>query len=491
MGFFQILLGAIVCLITLNSSTGLAQAPGETTAGKMETRSSIEEIPSTEWGEDYQIRAFGENPRARVMFTAYANALREDFRGLIYRFRPGSPNMRDSWAVPILIELWGKSTDVYLGDEVRTFVEIRPDNRFMIKVSVKLHDDFAERNFRLEVIRALILDQMLTPYISRPGDAENLTVRAPEWMVHGFDQIIEHRRGGRPSAIYGGVIKSGQVLKPDELFAEEDPDELDPINYAIFRTSAAAMVEALLDQPEGDRGFRSILADLAGSGPRSIDPLLRQHFPAFREMDQGLQKWWMLQMATLGQQQSFEFMGREETEHWLTEALTVRFDGEEKESEEKKKSGFLDRLLKKPSQPASLSPFEGTIEQFPEFLKRPGADEKLAQCFDKIQNLKRSAFPLYRPLFTRYEMAINNLIKRDTENLGAELASISELRTRIRETLVQAEDYLNYFEATRAPQRSKAFDDYLRMRKQLEGKSMPARDDRISRYLDALELEFR
>jgi hypothetical protein len=57
--------------------------------------------------------------------------------------------------------------------------------------------------------------------------------------------------------------------------------------------------------------------------------------------------------------------------------------------------------------------------------------------------------------------------------------------------MTQTSDYLNFFEATRAPKRSEAFDDYSKMRRALEEKPLPRRNDRITRYLDYLELEFR
>ena len=94
-------------------------------------------------------------------------------------------------------------------------------------------------------------------------------------------------------------------------------------------------------------------------------------------------------------------------------------------------------------------------------------------------------------MVSAYEQVITKLVKGDVANIDAELKSIEEMRTKIRETLMRTEDYLNYFEATRAPQRSEAFDDYMEMRKSLESKPAPQRNDRISRYLDALELEFR
>ena len=470
-----------------------AQSPQAASSSDTKSRSSVTDLPEAEWGEDRQIRVFAENPLARVMFDSFANELRDDFREEVLRYRPESKIDRDSWAIPIAVELWGDTVDVFLGDDVRTAIEIRPDNRLRINVSVKLHDGFEEKSVRIELLRSLILDHILAPYASHPEVIENRAMIAPEWMVHGFDQLIEHKRGGRPSAFYEGVVKSGQMLKPDTLFSLTDPEELDPVSYTIFRTSAAAMVGALLDQPNGDLGLRNLLADLGAAGQSAMAPLLRQHFPAFREIEQGLEKWWVLQIATLGQHQSFEFMSREKTEQWLSEALMVRFEAEETEDvEESKAKGGLFKLFRKaPTAPELVGAFEGSIDQYSEFIGRPGTEERLIQCLRQLQVLKRSGFPLYRPLFDRYEIVIERLGRRKFDGADSELAALAEMRGQIRNTLIQAEDYLNYFEATQAPRRSEAFDDYLKLRKELESNPMPRRHDRISQYLDALELEFR
>jgi len=486
-------------------------APG---AGESSARSSVGNVVALDWSKDDQIRVSGGQPRARVMFSAFIDDYREDFRWLLYRIsRKRSdeetigtdPNgeidtrvlaERNIWSIPIEVTLWGDVSDVHKGDYLITKVQIRPDQRFIIKVEVKLHDGFEESAFRLKLLEALLIEQILAPYAASPGEFTPGQVEVPDWLLHGFDQLISHRRGGSPSAFYRGFLSSGQMLKPDEIVAVKGADKLDPVNYAIFRASASAMIEALLDQPEGGTGMRSLLGDLGRPGGVPLPVLLRQHFPAVREIEEGLDKWWALEVASLAQQQDFEFLGREETERIITEALTLRFEGvpESAPVAEPVRRGFLD--IFKPAAAApdpaqSTGPFVGTLDQYQSYLGRAGAKEQLARAFERLQHLKRSGFPLYRPVVSAYEQAIAKLVKGDVENIEAELKSIDEMRTKIRETLVRTEDYLNYFEATRAPQRSAAFDEYMEMRKSLESKPAPQRNDRISRYLDALELEFR
>ena len=253
-----------------------------------------------------------------------------------------------------------------------------------------------------------------------------------------------------------------------------------------------------VDQPDGDLGLRGFLGDLGRPEPLAAEALLRQHFPAFREMDQGLEKWWALELANLGQQQGFEFLSPQETERLLSEALSLRFEAVATPVADEgdgmpEKRGFLDWFKAKPKRqaPPPQEAFVGSVDQFESYLKRSGAKERLTTAFDRIQTLKRGGFPLYRPVFTAYERAIARLLKDDTKDLVAEFAAIAETRRKISETLERSRDYLNHFEATRAPRLSGEFDEYFRIREAYDQRVSPRKNDPITRYMDALEAEFR
>lgn len=478
------------CLLPVLAVRGQeGAAPG---VGSERARATVEAVPKESWNQERAVRVRGGDPYTRVKFHVFAEELRGDVRRLL--FRVGDPMRDEFWNIPIEVTLWGSFRDVHFGPDVRKSVELTADGRFTIRVEVKLHDRFDEDAFQLEFIRALLIEQILAPYSSRPGGFEAEEVRPPEWIAHGIDQMVRHRRGGRPSASYRGFLESGQLLKPAELLSLEDAGTLDPVRHAIFRASASAMVEALLGQPGGNLGLRGLLGDLGRASPPTMEVLLRQHFPAFREMEQGLEKWWALELAALGQQQEFEYLGREETERLLTEAITLRFDATPVATpvEGEGRKGFFSFLKpQEPAAPPSPEAFVGTVDQFEQYLKRSGAKDRLAGVHDQLQHLKRVGFPLYRPVFIAYENAVQRLAKGDTKDLAAEFASIAEMRARIRETLVRAQDYLNHFEAARAPQRSGAFDGYLEMRQRLDRMAAPPRNDAITRHLDALEREFQ
>ncbi len=471
-------------------------ALGESVSRNLESTAVAEEIRAAEWGEHFQMRATGGEPYTRVVFSTFANEVRDEFRRLLFRMRPGEKRESIDWKIPIQIELWGDLADVHAGDDLMTRVQLRPDNRFLIRLEVKLHDRIKDEDFRLEALRALLVELALIPYLKDPSTMPLDEVAIPEWLVHGFDQLIEHRRSGSPSMFYRGILSSGQMLTPSDILLVADAGELDPVQLAAFRASSSALIEALLNQPEGNTGIRSFVGELARPNPVAPEVLLRQHFPAFREMDQGLEKWWALEVSSLGQQQSFEFLDREETERFLTYALSLRIspDPPGKGFAEVSKGKFL-RIFKSKEAPDASGnepePFIGTVEDFPDFIHFADAKDELEDAVDRLHQLEQIGFPLYRPLFKSYRNVLMKLAKGQTRGVEEELKALVETRVKIRDTLVHAEDYLNYFEATRAPARSSAFDDYIRVKRSLEENDLPQRNDQITRYLDALEIEFR
>ena len=160
-------------------------------------------------------------------------------------------------------------------------------------------------------------------------------------------------------------------------------------------------------------------------------------------------------------------------------------------NEDAKRGGLFRKLIPSSKPEVVEEPFLGTLQQYAEFIDRPQAKEKLRQCFDRLQQLRMTGFPLYRPVIEGYEQVVVELTNDKPGDVEARLAALADLRRTIGETLVRAEDYMNYYEATRAPRRSDTFDEYIKLRRELDRQAAPHRKDRISRYLDALENEFR
>jgi len=481
---------SVALLLVAGLSPALAQesAPAGPRVGAAGPRVSVSEIKERARGMDYQIRVKADEARVRAMFDSYAREVRHDFRTLL--------QLRAvDWSIPILIDIAGGIEDVYAGRDVGTEVIVGPDFQFLVVVRVRLHDRFEETRFTRSLIRALLYEQMLHPFSAHPEEVGERVV-APDWLVHGFDQLIAHKRDGRPSAFYAGYLDSGDLLGASEIFSIEEPDRLTPLGLAIYRASSSALVDALLDQPGGHLALRSVLADLASGDPPSFGSLLMQHFPGFREMESGIEKWWALQIAILAEKQSFEFFTLEETERALDEALRVRCEGIREEDvagkvEPVKRGGLLARLRAKTGGAAEeLPPWEGSLQEFLAQRERADAEEALMHAHSRLQVVLARGFPLYRPLVSRYLSIVERIGAGPVKGVAEELAELEEMREAIRGSMVRTYDVLNHYEATAAPQRSKEFDHYLRFRREMEAREMPRRNDRITTYLDELEREF-
>lgn len=470
-----------------------AQEPGDTpigaALGQPETRSYIADEDNHEGTNDYQITISGGNPQARAMIISFANELRDDFRQMLYQVRADGSGRepRNYWKIPIRIELWGDVSDVFRDEPIRVQTQIQPDNRLVVIVAVRLHDQFTEKPLQRGLIEAMLRDQILAPSADAPLDLADRVILVPEWMIHGFDQLIEHRRSGHPSEDYRSFLAGGKLLDPQEVLSVTTSEELDPINLQIFRASSSALVDALLDQENGDVSFRNMLGDLVAGSDR-VEASMRQHFPGFRETDQGLEKWWALQLATMSTQQALEFLPPDETVAEIQRALAIHLEATDPTEgiSGKTREGWLGNIFpKKPA--ATPAAFSGNLADYANFLSHPQAKKALARSFNEIQRLKRTGFPLFRPVLSEYEIIIVQLSRGETKGIDEALIRAATLQTRISETLTKARDVMNHYEASRMPERSDAFEDYRKVRETWDRRGQPKRKDRISEVLDAVE----
>lgn len=486
-GFFsarKVLRPSVVCflvgLVSLISARAQEQGADPQAVDKSQGTISLSEVRTIERAEDYQIHVNGGDGMVRTVIDNYSRSLREDFRGML-RLR------RTDWSNLIEIELTGTPDDVVTGRYLAKKIEVGPDGRFRLKLYAKLHDRFDEEQFALEFIEILIQDQMLTPYANSP-DQIGGEIEVPEWIVYGFHQLIEHKRLGSPSSFYEGFLKSSEILGTEQIFSVKDASGLTPVNLAIFRASSSVLVDTLIDQPGGHLAIRSMLADLAKDTNLSIAAILRQHFPGFREIDKGMEKWWALQLATLAEQQSFEFLTPQKTEELISQGLQVRFEQYDPELLPEKKK-IWERLRfgsgKKEKLPAQSFP----MEDFAEYLERPDLASGLKRSHTDFQTALARGFPLYRPVIQRYLQVLEKISEKKTGGVTEELAELEKLRQQVGQTMIRVADYLNYYEATTAPEKSDEFDNYMRLRRELENANFPKRKDRISEYLDAFEAE--
>ncbi len=434
--------------------------------------------------EESQIKFHSPHPVIKAHFKAYSNDLREQVRRLLGLFKS------DDWQVRYEVFLHGTGDNVHSGVDIIPSAELSDANQFTISLHVKIHDRFKEENYRLALIKMLLLEQMLGAFLEDPNSFNTISLNPPDWMVHGFDHNLRHKELGRPSYFYSGFLNSGQLMNVTEIMKPNRAQGLNPLSLEVFRASSAVLVGALCDQKDGGSSLIAMLQDMALKPDSDPQSLLLKHFPAFRETGQGIDKWWALQLATLSQQQSFEYYSASQTEEALAKLLEISFEAVPSAAVKpvgSTKAGVMDRLKEKMQNRPDEAGYQGDIARYREFIGRAGAKELIVQRQFQIQALKIKAFPLYRDPLDRYAAVCEKLAAGKFENVDKELAELAGIRQRILKSLEQTRDYLNYYEATRSPQRSQAFDSYLKFKESTQSKALPKRTDAISTYLDKME----
>ncbi|MGB3121889.1 MAG: hypothetical protein WBE58_23890 [Verrucomicrobiales bacterium] len=438
-------------------------------------------------GRESQFTVECEDRITRGATSSFAESLGADFRKLM-----GLEN----WNHHIRIKMQGSLSDVLAGPETARQIILGPDGKFVLYLHVRLSERFRKETLTRELYRLLILDQMLHGRESDPGlDGRRLT--EPSWLLEGAQELGRFRSQGRPSAVFGGLIKSRQFLTTDKVLAGV-PDDCDSITRAVWVASSTALVAALLAQPEAASGFRDFLRECpdvpASSGGTADAALLRRHFPALRGSQDSLDKWWALELATMGERHLMEFISVPETEAALDEALKIRLEPP-RDEEGKSKEGALSWLKKwvpgnKKQEQFLEKGFDGQLRDFEAYAGLPGDDDAVKACQSRLTNLRHSCFPVYRILIDRYLNAATNLLEGKWQGVADDLAAADLERVQLRDILRQVEDRMNFEEATRAPV-DEEFQDYDKAVQRLNNLPKIQRKDRISTYLDAVEREMK
>ena len=130
------------------------------------------------------------------------------------------------------------------------------------------------------------------------------------------------------------------------------------------------------------------------------------------------------------------------------------------------------------------------IGEYRQFIGYPDLAKTLKKNENMLLFLSYRAFPLHRPLIHEYQRILLQIVEGDLKALDQRLARLAKLRSLISQSSNDANDYLNWYEATQLKMRSRAFIDYQKTLNDMN-KPLPPRNDKLSKYLDQIEREFQ
>ena len=304
-------------------------------------------------------------------------------------------------------------------------------------------------------LRTLKPDALEDPLVVRP------------WLVEGLVEARKWSEGSADRRLYEGVFRRGGGFTMDELFELSDRSfqQLDSASRLSFRALSGALVMALLEQPQGREAFRNFCGEAARfSGEMPV--LMRKHFPDLNLSEKSLAKWWALTLAKLVQPK-------------LTEALPVADTERE-----------LNAALQFHTRDADGNALDKGIDSWKEItaLEDTERREAVRPVEDGLVRLSYRCFPSYRPIIQEYQQILRDIVAGKKEDkIQPRLSELSEQRVVRMERAERARDYLDFIEISLARDLSGEFDDYMRLKKELELRPRPKRHDRLTVVLDKMQ----
>ena len=337
------------------------------------------------------------------------------------------------------------------------------DDAFALGIRIRMDRGIDHELLDRAALTVLLYERSLRG--AKPGELKDPLVIRP-WLVEGLAEAAKWRTGKADRRIYEGVFRRGGGFTMDELFElpERNFGQLDGASRLAFRALSGALVMALLEQPDGRGAFRAFCGE-AARFPGEMPVLLRKHFPDLNLSERSLAKWWALTLAKLVQPQLSEVLPIRESEKALEEALQFHSRDDD--------GNAVNRGVGDWEAVADLDAYE--------------RQEAVRPADDGLTRLSYRCFPSYRPLIKDYQQILRDIAGGGRDGIGDRLAELAEQRETMVARAVMARDYMDYFEISRARSLSGEFEDYLKLKKELELRPRPPRRDRIADCLDTMQ----
>ena len=397
-----------------------------------------------------QFLVFGADARLRGTICDLAERTKGDLLRLI--------NQRDEWATPIVIN--AQFPQANLPERPRAALSFAQTGfGLKLQLDLTIASDVRQPEVRRELLRAIFIEIMYRTKTALP--AGTAYVPPPDWLLDGI-LPEQSQSGGRLIGILGTRVTARKVL-PLEEFLRQRREPFERVERSLFEAYSFALVDLLIHSP-GGRGRLSRFITNIPSASNNPMANLGAHFPELSETTSA-EKAWSLHIARLAISQPFQLLSTEETEQKLDEILILRL-----------------------SDAGSETNYQ--LEEYAKFIRSALSKAALRQCSQDLSILATRANPIYRPIIYEYAGIVTRLAQGRVKGTTERLARLRASRKSVGAMTRAIDDYINWFEATKAPGPSGAFADYLRAA-ELAAEPEPRRRDAISVYLDVLEAQFQ
>ncbi|HEV3408919.1 MAG TPA: hypothetical protein VG095_01390 [Chthoniobacterales bacterium] len=368
-------------------------------------------------------------------------------------------NERDAWKTPIVIEARSPATD---RPELPPAQLSVGQTGFGLKLQLEFRIDrqLDASAIEREVLRAVFLEMMYRGHSDVPAGAE--VVEPPDWLLDGTLALAEARGSAAVAETLATALATNNVITVQD-FVRQRPALLDSPSRALYRAYAAAFVNLLTAPPDGAARLARFISHLPQSG-RDLLVELEKLFPELAGSAEIRQANWTAAITRFAARERFRLLSCEETERQLAQLLRVEL------------------------RDARQQVRAFALEEFPQFVRDPGAPAALKHLTQSLLLLGARAHPLYRPVLTEYQEVLALLGRKKTSRMVERLAQLRATREHINRRMSAVADYLNWFEATQSRTTSGTFGAYMRA-VELAAEREYRRRDPISVYLDALETQ--
>ncbi len=368
---------------------------------------------------------------------------------------------RDDWKTPIVLNLQFRQANVPEMPASQLHVS-QTGLGLKLQLDLTIPANLDRPAIQRDLLRAILAELIYRNHRDTP--AGSMFAEAPPWLIEAVMTMSSDEQKQTLSNLLTAASASDKIIALSD-FLEEKPEQLDSQARQLYQAYAAALLQLLLDQPEGAFHLSSYIESLIAA---SNDPLLdlRSQFPGLGSSEV-VNALWKSAVARFASAERHEFLlSFTETQHQLEQLLDTPI-------------------------PNSNGPNK------PLRLEQLGRTKPIGSQVVALQSLGQNllllatvSHPLLRPVVLEYQEITQRLARRNRSKVTQRLSQAKAVREGMARRMTQIDDYMNWYEATRLRTSSGAFTHYLKAADQLGGPEKRRRDA-LSVYLDAIEAQFQ